>query len=442
MPGIVGQKEKLLGGVKPARINIPHGKVIDQLLRSEPQQMTSSSPCQAVATETPFLGLAPFLRHSIAGIDLMPAAQAMLGQAESKPDDANLWMNLSIAILCLGHRNLGLSIQQQALEGRRIFTLPARQQPAECRLLMLMMPGDLAENTPLDCLLENSDIDLIYYYLTPEAPLSQAVPDHDVLMVGIGDSAANQEILAALEQTLANWPKPVINPARHIPNTDRGKLSSLLQDIPGLLIPPTLRATRQQLESTALGEQPISVLGDIEFPIIIRPVGSQAGRDLERLTSAGEVASYLAKIDEPDFFVARFVDYSSGDGLFRKFRIAMIVGAPFACHMAVSAHWMIHYVNAGMYEDAAKREEEARWMADFDTFAEKHREALATVHQRLGLDYFCIDCAETRDGQLLIFEADHVMVVHAMDQTELFPYKNRHMAKVSQAFRAMLLSRS
>ncbi|MBS1140961.1 MAG: hypothetical protein H6R13_2414 [Proteobacteria bacterium] len=372
----------------------------------------------------------------------MPTAQAMLAQAEASPEDANLWMNLATAMLCLGHRDLGMSIQEQALETKRIYDLPALQLPAKCRLLMLMAPGDLAENTPLDCLLENSDIDLIYYYVTPEAPLSQPIPEHDAVLVGIGDSADNRKMLAALAQTLVTWPKPVINAAQHIPNTDRGVLSNLLQNIPGLLIPPTLRLTRQQLESVAIGNLPLSACGDIEFPIIVRPVGSQAGRDLERLASPSELASYLAKVGENEFFVARFIDYSGSDGLFRKYRIAMIGGQPFACHMAVSSHWMVHYVNAGMYEDAAKRDEEARWMAGFERFVEAHREALTAIHQRLKLDYFCIDCAVTSDGQLLIFEADHVMVVHAMDQADLFPYKHLHMTKVQQAFRAMLLSQS
>jgi hypothetical protein len=100
---------------------------------------------------------------------------------------------------------------------------------------------------------------------------------------------------------------------------------------------------------------------------------------------------------------------------------------------------MVHYVNAGMYEDAAKRAEEAEFMANFEHFAERHRAALETIHQRLRLDYFCIDCAETQDGQLLIFEADHVMVVHAMDQEALFPYKQQHMRKAERAFRDFLL---
>jgi glutathione synthase/RimK-type ligase-like ATP-grasp enzyme len=393
--------------------------------------MTATAPvAQAVQPATPFLGLAPFLRQSIAGIDLMPAAQAMLASAETQPDDANLWMNLATAMLCLGHRDLGLSIQAQALEIDRIYRRPASIQPARFRLLMLMMPGDLAENTPLDCLLESSDIDLICYYLSPEAPFALPIPEHDAVMVALGDSDANQPILSFLAHALADWPKPVINPAQHIPATERGALSQIMQRAPGVVMPTTYRVKRRQLAAVADGRLTLAELAaGLAFPVILRPVGSQAGRDLDRIDDPAALAAYLAKVDEPDFFLARFIDYSSSDGLFRKFRIALIGGRPFACHMAVSAHWMVHYVNAGMYEDAAKRAEEAEFMANFEHFAERHRAALETIHQRLRLDYFCIDCAETQDGQLLIFEADHVMVVHAMDQEALFPYKQQHMRK-------------
>jgi glutathione synthase/RimK-type ligase-like ATP-grasp enzyme len=403
--------------------------------------MTATAPvAQAEHAATPFLGLAPFLRQSIAGIDLMPAAQAMLASAEKQPDDANLWMNLATAMFCLGHRDLGLSIQAQALEIDRIYRRPAAIQPARFRLLMLMMPGDLAENTPLDCLLESSDIDLIFYYLSPESPFTQPVPEHDAVMVAISDSDSNQAMLAFLAQALVHWPKPVINAAQHIPATERGTLSQIMQRAPGVVMPTTYRVKRRQLGAVADSRLTLADLADgLSFPLILRPVGSQAGRDLDRIDDPAALAAYLAKVDAPDFFLARFVDYSSSDGRFRKFRIALIGGRPFACHMAVSSHWMVHYVNAGMYEDGAKRAEEAEFMANFEHFAERHRAALNAIHQRLQLDYFCIDCAETRDGQLLIFEADHVMVVHAMDQEALFPYKQQHMLKAERAFRDFLL---
>ena len=146
------------------------------------------------------------------------------------------------------------------------------------------------------------------------------------------------------------------------------------------------------------------------------------------------MVAYLAAEPDPHFYLSNFIDYSGPDGQFRKLRVALIDGRPFACHMGVSSHWMIHYVNAGMYEDAAKRAEELAFMEGFAAFAARHAGALAAIHQRSQLDYVCIDCAETRDGELLIFEIDHAMVVHAMDPEDLFPYKQVHMQKVKQAF--------
>ena len=43
-----------------------------------------------------------------------------------------------------------------------------------------------------------------------------------------------------------------------------------------------------------------------------------------------------------------------------------------------------------------RRSAEAVWMADFDQdFAHRHATAFATLYDRIGLDYFGIDCAET-----------------------------------------------
>lgn len=395
-------------------------------------------PTPNLPPESAFIGLAPFLRLNIAGDDLHELGQLLLGQLQSYPDDENLWMNLSTVLFCLEQRELALDIQREALALARTYRLPAIRQPAGFRLLMLMAPGDLAANTPLDCLLEDSDVDLIYHYVADDGLLPPGLPAHDALMVGLSETDAHRELLATLAGQLADWPQPVINDPRQIPATGRNTASRLLAGAPGLSIPVTERIGRATLAAVADGCQDLAVTAACDFPIILRPVDSHAGRDLARLADPGELAAYLAGVGDDEFFIAAFVDYRSADGLFRKFRIALVAGRPLACHMAVSEHWMIHYVNAGMYQDAAKRVEEARFMAQFALFAERHREALQAIHRRTGLDYLCLDCAETRDGELLIFEIDHAMVVHAMDCPERFPYKQGPMAALKAAFRTFL----
>jgi glutathione synthase/RimK-type ligase-like ATP-grasp enzyme len=391
--------------------------------------------------ETAYLGLAPFLRLNIASNDLRPIAQALLKKAGQEEENANLWMNLSTAFFCIGQREHGLLIQDQALGMQRSYQIPAAIQPTRFRLLVVMVAGDIAENTPIDCLLEGGAVDLLYYYATAAEPLPESVPEHDALLVAIADGEANRPVLQALTLLLADWPKPVINTPQHIPNTGRDTASALLQQVDGLFMPPTRQIGRDAVLAIACGKTPINdVFHGCQFPIILRPVGSQAGRDLARIDDIQGIADYLTKVNEPRFFLSPFIDYSGEDGMYRKFRIALIAGQPFACHMGISAHWMIHYLNAGMYENAEKRAEEARFMDTFAAFAERHQAALASIYQRAKLDYLCIDCAETQNGELLIFEMDHVMVVHAMDPEDLFPYKQVHMGKVKQAFEDYLVS--
>jgi len=86
-----------------------------------------------------------------------------------------------------------------------------------------------------------------------------------------------------------------------------------------------------------------------------------------------------------------------------------------------------------------KRAEEASFLRGFDEmFAVRHCHALAAMAERVGLDYFTVDCAVNKSGELLIFEADNTAVVHNMDSPEVFPYKSRQMNKIFDAFAAML----
>jgi hypothetical protein len=227
-------------------------------------------------------------------------------------------------------------------------------------------------------------------------------------------------------------------------NLDRDKLHRLLNGIEGLEIPATVAVARGNLSLVAQGLETFDVLTpDLSFPLIVRPRGSHAGVGLAKIDDVAALAGYLRERDEQEFFVSRFVDYSSADGQFRKYRIAFVDGQPFACHMAIADRWDIWYLNAGMLENTMKRLEEETFMRAFDIgFGRRHRSALLQLAARLSLDYFTIDCAETKDGSLLIFEADNTAVVHNMDMPEIFPYKPPQMHKVFDAFLAMLQRRA
>jgi glutathione synthase/RimK-type ligase-like ATP-grasp enzyme len=392
--------------------------------------VASASPALDRAPAIPVpLGLATLAKRAFDGDDLTALRSELIQRMIAEPENAAVLMDLSIVEQLTGDPADARALQYRALERSRLYRRPAAAKMPGLRLLAFMAPGDFMTNTPLEFLLEGSDVTLDLLYLLPGEPLPRDVPEHDLAFIAIGESEASQPLLRDLAEQLRRWPRPVLNGPERIARLSRDGAYALLRDAPGIAIPETRRIARAELAGLS-GET---------LPLILRPLGSHAGEGLEKIEDATGIADYLRRNGGSEFYVAPFVDYRGPDGLFRKYRIALIAGRPYASHGAISAHWMIHYLNAGMRESAEKRAEEARWMETFDEdFARRHAGAFEALAERLNLDYFAIDCGETRDGKLLIFEADVAMIVHAMDPPALFPYKRPAMRKLFEAFRAML----
>jgi glutathione synthase/RimK-type ligase-like ATP-grasp enzyme len=179
------------------------------------------------------------------------------------------------------------------------------------------------------------------------------------------------------------------------------------------------------------------------FPITIRPVDTQGGEGLQRVDHAEALEVYYESHTAQAYYAAHYIDYQSSDGCYRKLRIVLIDGAPYICHLAISAHWMVHYLSAGMGDSPAKRLEEQRFMEGFaQDFARRFNEPLAAIARALQLDYVTIDCAEGPDGRLLVFEADSRGIIHAADPANIYPYKPAVMQKAFDAFATLLIKRA
>jgi hypothetical protein len=390
------------------------------------------------------IGLARLTKMAVSGADLRPLWHTLITKLVDGTAEAGEGLDLSVIAQLLGDKPAGLAIQDQVLASHQLFRSPCAVKNPRLRVLALAAATDMGSNTPIEFLLEESGIELTTLYVVPGVDLPTPLPDHDIAIVIASDSEDCRDALRQIDSTASRWPRPLLNPPRFVSHLDRDKLHRLLNGIEGLEIPATTSVTREQLLSVS---QSAEILGDIAselaFPIIVRPRGSHAGVGLAKLDDAAAVARYLGERQEQEFFIARFVDYSGDDGLFRKCRLVFIDGQPYACHMAIADRWDIWYLNAGMSASADKRCEEETFMRTFDIgFARRHAKALAGIADRIALDYFTIDCAENEDGDLLIFEADNTAIVHNMDPPDIFPYKAPQMRKVFGAFAAMLCRRA
>jgi hypothetical protein len=161
------------------------------------------------------------------------------------------------------------------------------------------------------------------------------------------------------------------------------------------------------------------------------------GDVFEKFEDVAALAAFLAAQADHDRYVIDYIDYRSVDGFFRKYRFLFIGGEILPYHLAIGDDWKLHRDSTEMGRHVWMQDEEERFLRDPEqVFGAAHYEALRLIRDRIGLDYFGIDCGLDRDGKLVVFEVNASMLVH--DQNPEFPYKDMYISRIKVAFDAML----
>jgi hypothetical protein len=213
-------------------------------------------------------GVARLSKMMFDGVDLRPLWSELVGRYVYRQDDAAALLDLAILDQLFGNPDAGLARQAEALRLCRLYRSPFIGGAPALRLLAL---------------------------------------------VAAGESDANRAVLGDIARLTARWPRAVLNPPEQIASLSRERLCRLLQDIPGLRLPPTARIARARLAPLAAGASLADILAGTDFPLIARPLDSHAGRGLEKLADAAALEGYLAARSESQFFVSPFVDYRDRD---------------------------------------------------------------------------------------------------------------------------------
>ena len=383
----------------------------------------------------PLIGISPLIRMFYVKQDVTPVWNRLMERVTRRPEDISALLDMSLLLQSTGPK--GLEVQAAALKLQSLF-YRIHGTDTGLRVLVLMSGGDMAANTPVDFLLEGSDMILYQLYVDENTARLPTLPACDIAFMAIGECPANIKTLENMARLLETWSGPPVLNAHplKIRAMTRDYLYQALRDEPSILVPRLVRTTHDDIVSQM--DSGGAFFG-LRFPIIIRPVGTHAGDRMIKIDTDDDLLAYLQTHPNPDYYLSQFIPYAQNDGLYRKMRIAFIKGQPFASHLCISESWMVHYLSASMDKYAARRAEEAEWMASFDaTFASRHAAAFTALNRCFNMDYFIIDCVELPDGRLLVFEADVIMIVHDMDPEDLFSYKKPVMHKLFRAFQAML----
>ena len=382
------------------------------------------------------LGMQRIVSLIYAGRDVTPLWNELMQRATADHTDAATLMDMATILQTLSRADEARQILHNAVQLRRDFCV-VHGNGTGPRILAFVTEGDFMANTPLDFLLAGSDCVLWLHYVDLETTALTNLPEYDVAFMAIGESTENAPLLAHMEKLLAGFDRPVMNRNPElISRLTRDGVSEMLANEPSILSPTTYRVSREDLVAVGAGAKRLEdCVPGLAFPLVIRPISTHAGHGMERITDLAGLSAWLETQPAPELYVAPFIDFRGPDGLYNKQRVVFINGKAFASHMALSDHWIVHYLSAGMAQSPEKRAVEQAWMENFDTdFAVRHRNSFAALCRRIGLDYFGIDCAELPDGRLLVFELDVAMVVHNMDDPTIYPYKQVAMRKLFDGF--------
>ena len=207
------------------------------------------------------IGLAKLTRLAFAGVDLSRVAGRLLGMCERDPNHAGALMDLAVIDQLEGNLAIGLKRQAMALSKQRVFRSTCCGANPRLRVLAFVAAADIGANTPLEFLLEGSDIALTMVYVLPGRELPTELPDHDLAFVAIAATRPNRPLLAELEDLLAYWPTPVVNLPGRVSMLEPIELAANLTEA-GLRTPTLRRVLRDELRAAATAQATRLALSD------------------------------------------------------------------------------------------------------------------------------------------------------------------------------------
>ena len=349
------------------------------------------------------------------------------------PGDAESIYWIGSVRQALGEIEAAEAAYAQAASIQPLVSRPAAKFPADFRVLALFAP--FAGNTPHGYLFKDPpyDTDTLALFGSSQFDVELLKQDVQVVVNLISDADQAAAVLPLAADLAARLGKPVVNDPRKIALTTRDAVAARLEGIPGCTVPKVLR----QKVGADLAVADLRAVLASSSTVLVRPAGTHGGDDFETIEDAAELAATLARQADGDRYFIEYIDYRSADGYFRKYRFIFVDGQIMPYHLAIGGRWKVHHDSTDMADHPRmKQEEEAFLNNPASVFGSSHYRVLREISERIGLDYFGIDCGLDASENLVVFEVNASMLVH--DQNQEFPYKMPFVQRIKAAFGAML----
>ena len=382
-----------------------------------------------------FLGLhnkALALKAAKLNEQALASAQAALRVEPTNREALLLCGNLELA---LGNSEAAHFCFREVARMGIVRSYPAGRKPAKFRALMLFSP--VAGNTPYEDLIQDGCFDADMIIVLPGQGYDPAFLDGaaDVIVNLVSEPDLGPDAILQAAYLVEGLETPIVNHPKLILDTDREAIARRLAGISGVNMPLTVHISPSALLARLdSGDHP-------GLPLIVRHAGTHGGDMMELVLDAETLRLFAEEAGDHDLYLTNFVDYSSADGYFRKYRFVFAGDEILPYHLAIGDAWKVHHASTRMGDvEWMRGEEEAFLNAPDRVFGSEAMAALDAIRRRIGLDYFGIDCSIDRDGNVLVFEVNASMLIHL--HNEGFEYKTPHVNRIRSAFEELLERRA
>jgi len=295
----------------------------------------------------------------------------------------------------------------------------------------LLLVSAAGGNIPTRALLDDTVFAVTALYAEHHDP-ALPLPPHALIFNAIGDADLCGAALENARAIVAASAAPVVNPPALVSRTGRVAIADRLRGLADVVAPRIAMIARAG---------PFSA--DLTVPCLVRSPGFHTGQHFVRVERREDLPAAVAELPGEELLAIEPLDARGADGLFRKYRVMLVGGALYPLHLAVSAHWKVHYFSAAMAQDEAHRTEEAAFLADFGAvIGQRAAAALAAIAAALGLDYAGVDFAVAPDGRLLLFEANPGMVISPPGPEAIWDYRRAPTDRALAAVKSLLLAKA
>lgn len=322
------------------------------------------------------------------------------------------------------HRNRGF-----ARASISTLSYRGRGEPVHLLILASVRDGNIPWRLLIDRGAFQTSILMVEYFDLP-------LPPHQLVFNAIGDADLCHDELIKAVQLLESTRAPVINHPVTVLQTGRVMNAERLASIAGVTLPRMSLISKVALHA---GKMPP---GWSKFPFLLRSPGFHGGNYFVRVDSQDELNSAVMELPGESLLAIEFLDSSTDDSLFRKYRVMCINGALYPVHMAISDHWNVHYFSSDMDKNEQYRDEEDAFLNDFAAcLGHQAISALKRISQTLKLDYCGIDFGIVGDGNILLYEANSTMVINPPTHEKQWDYKRTAIENALTASRHMFTER-